>query len=54
MALIEKKPILRKGGRLKCVIFGEAGAGKSYFCSQFKDSFYIDTENLGYCICFSF
>lgn len=29
---------------LKLFIYGEPGTGKSYFCTQFKNSYYVDTE----------
>ena len=30
--------------RLKAFIYGEAGSGKSFFCTQFPKPYYIDTE----------
>lgn len=31
--------------RLKLFLYGEFGVGKSYFCTQFKDIYFIDTEH---------
>lgn len=45
MVLRAKKPEL-KSNRLRCLIYGEANAGKSHFCCSFPKTYYIDTEGL--------
>lgn len=32
--------------RLKMIVFGKAGSGKSHFAARFPDSIYVDTEGL--------
>jgi hypothetical protein len=37
-------PQERNRRRLKLFVYGAAGTGKSYFCTQFGKSYYVDTE----------
>lgn len=45
MALRAKKPEV-KDARLKTLIYGGPGVGKTHFCCSIPDTYYIDTEGL--------
>lgn len=45
MALRAKKPEIKQT-RLKALVYGNAGTGKTHFCCSFPAPYYIDTEGL--------
>lgn len=45
MALRAKKPIVKEA-RLKTLIYGNKGTGKTHLCCSFPSPYYIDTEGL--------
>lgn len=45
MALKAKKPVL-KDARFKAVVYANRGVGKTHFCCNFPNSYFIDTEGL--------
>jgi hypothetical protein len=43
-AQLRGKPVTECNQRLKLFLFAESGCGKSYFCTQFPKTYYIDCE----------